>query len=199
MNEEVGPELDTILARRSVLVEPNPVAPLAKKLADALRRELTTLHRALENAIGTADSALAADPDWSALDSANQEEIRRRYGLSAPAPLDIATDEALLRTLDGTPLIAWRAEIDAAPKRTADALAAARSATAPPPSDDTATTPEGETPPAPSNDPQPDTRTPATVILRRATLADEAAVRDWLKETEAVLVERVRKGPILVG
>ena len=197
--EEVGPELDTILARRSVLVEPNPVAPLAKKLADALRQELTTLHGTLEEAISAANSALAADPDWSALDSAKQEEIRRRYGLSAPAPLDIATDEALLETLDGTPLIAWRAEIDAAPKRTADALAAVRSAAAPPPADDTATTPEGETPPAPPNDPQPDTRTPATVILRRATLADEAAVRDWVKETEAVLVERVRKGPILVG
>ena len=197
--EEVGPELDTILARRSLLAEPNPVTPLSAKLADALRRELTRLHRALADAIGRADGTLVADPAWPALDSARQEEIRLRYGLIAPAPLDIATDETLLRTLDDRPLAAWRAEIDAAPKRTADALATVRSAAAPAPADDTATTPEGETPPAPPNDPQPDTRAPAAVTLPRATLADEAAVRDWLKDTEAVLLERVRKGPILVG
>ena len=197
--EEVGPELETILVRRSLLAESNPVAPLAAKLADALRRELTRLHRALSDAIGRADGTLAADPAWPALDSARQEEIRRRYGLVAPAPLDIATDETLLRTLDDRPLAVWRAETDAVPKRTADALAAARGATAPTTADDTANTPEGETPPAPPNDPQPDTRAPAAVTLRRATLADEAAVEDWLKETEVVLLERVRKGPILVG
>ena len=197
--EEVAPELETILGQRSLLAEPNPVAPLAAKLAEALRRELTTLHGALEDAIGTADSALAADPDWPGLDSAQQDEIRRHSGLVAPAPLDIATDETLLRTLDDRPLAVWRAEIDAAPKRTADALAAVRSAADPPPTDDTETTPEGETPPAPPNDLQPHTPSPAAVTLPRATLADEAAVRDWLKETEAVLLERVRKGPILVG
>ena len=196
--EEVAPELETILGQRSLLAEPNPVAPLAAKLAEALRRELTTLHGALEDAIGTADSALAADPDWSALDSARQEQIRRGCRLAAPAPLDIATDETLLRTLDDRPLAVWRAEVDAAPKRTADALAAVHSATAPPPADDTATTPEGETPPAPPKDPHPETRTPDTVTLPRATLPDEAAVREWVKATEATLLDAVRHGPVTV-
>ena len=40
---------------------------------------------------------------------------------------------------------------------------------------------------------------PATVVaLRRGTLADETAVRAWIEEHEAKLLEAVRSGPVIV-
>ena len=37
-----------------------------------------------------------------------------------------------------------------------------------------------------------------TVDVRRGTLADEAAVRDWLREQEEKLLAAVREGPVIV-
>ena len=174
--EEVGPELDTIRDRRSLLEDTDRVAPLTAKLAAALRTELTALRTAFEDAIRHTETELAADPTWAALDAAKQHALRERNDLLPPPPLEVATDEALLRTLDERPLETWRAITDAVPARTARALAEARDLAAP----------EAEDQPTP-------------VTLRRATLADEAAVRSWVRETEAALLERVEKGPIVVG
>lgn len=173
---EVGPELDTIRDRRSLLEDTDRLAPLTAKLAAALRTELTTLRAALEEAIRRAETELAADPTWAALDAATQQTLRDRHGLLPPPALEIATDDALLRTLDDRPLDGWRTTADAIPARTARALAEARDLAAPE-----------------------DDNRPTPVTLRRATLADEAAVRSWVRETEAALLERVEKGPIVVG
>ena len=173
---EVEPELDTIRERRSLLEETDRVAPLLAKLAAALRAELTALHGSLEEAIQRAETALAADPNWIALDAAKQQELRARHHLVLPAPLEIGTDDLLIRTLEERPLVVWRAEIDAIPARTERALSEAL-------------------PPAPPEDRD----GPTPVTLRRATLADEAAVRSWVRETEAALLERVENGPIVVG
>ena len=35
------------------------------------------------------------------------------------------------------------------------------------------------------------------VEIRRGTLADEAAVREWLDEQETKLLEAIRKGPVI--
>ena len=37
------------------------------------------------------------------------------------------------------------------------------------------------------------------IILRAATLNDEAAVRAWLEEHEKKLLDAVAKGPVIVG
>lgn len=171
--QEVGPELDTIRNRRSLLEDTDRVAPLTAKLAAALRTELTALRAALEDAIRRAETELAADPTWAALDAATQQTLRDRHGLLPPPALEITTDDALLRALDDRPLEGWRATTDAIPARTARALAEARDLAAP----------EGKDQPTP-------------VTLRRATLQDEQAVRDWVKEAETTLIEAVKLGPI---
>ena len=188
---EVGPELDTILARRSLLAEPNPVAPLAAKLADMLRKELSVRHGTLADAIRRAAEHLAAAPAWAVLDAARQEEMLTKHDLTPPPRPEVATDDALLHTLDRRPLDFWPAATDAVPTRRDRALVEARDAAASALSDDTQQSEPGGS----------DTEipTPAMVTLRRATLADEAAVRDWVKQTEADLLEQVRKGPILVA
>ena len=173
--DEVGPELDTIRDRRSLLEDTDRLAPLTARLADALRTELTDLHASLGEAIREAEKELAADPHWDVLDALKQQRLRARHSLLPPPPLELATKEALLGTLDQRPLDAWRAEADAVPARAALALAEALSA---------ALVDEEATP------------TPVTV--RRATLTDEAAVRSWVRETEAALLNGVKNGPVFV-
>ena len=179
--DAVEPELDAILGQRSLLEDTDRVAPLGAKLAAALRKELTALHQSLDQALRNADAELAADPHWAVLDAARQQEIRSRHNLLPAPPPDVATDEALLRTLDDRPLAFWRAEADAAPARTARALADAAAAA-----------------PVPANGVEKDSRPARTVTLRRATLADEQAVREWVRETEAALLEGVKNGPVAV-
>ena len=173
--EEVGPELDTIRDRRSLLEDTDRLAPLTAKLSAALRTELTTLRAAFEEAVRRAETELAADPTWAALDAGKQQALRETHRLLPPPSLETATDEALLRTLDDRPLETWRAITDAVPARTARALAEARDLAAPKAED-----------------------RPTPVTLRRATLKDEAAVRSWLREAEAALLNEVAKGPVEV-
>ena len=171
--DAVAPELDAIQSQRALLADTDPVAPLVAKLAAGLRAALTERHADLATATEQAEAALAADPTWSRLDAADQDEIRRRVGLQPPAPLSATTDEELRRTLDAHPLAAWQTDIDAVGERIAKALEQA------------ATTLDPERP-------------PIAVTLRRTTLADESAVRAWLAEHEAKLLAAIRKGPVIV-
>ena len=175
---EIGPELDAILTERSLLDEKYSVAVQTAKLAAALRAELTASREALDVAVREASEELEADPSWKGLDPAQREAILREHSLTPPAALDVSTDEALRRTLDERPLSAWRAEADAAPTRFTRALAAAAEV--------------GSEPPVPTGP------KPTTVTVRRVTLTDEAAVQDWLGETEATLRQAIRKGPVIV-
>ena len=102
----------------------------------------------------------------------------------------VATDDDLLRTLDARSLAAWRSEIDAVDARVGQALQEAAEridANAPPAGGSPADGPSPPTPP----------RT-TTVHVRRGTLPDEAAVREWLQEQEERLRDAVRHGPVIV-
>jgi len=174
---EVAPQLDAIVAQRSLLDDTDHAKPLVSKLGAALREELTARHGALTNAIRQAASTLAADATWLKLDRTVQDAICRDIGLVTPPALGIGTDDLLRRALDERSLPAWRDGLDAVPQRLAKALeeAAAR---------------------LPASDPQ---RPATTVAIRRGTLVDEAAVRAWLAEHEAKLTEAARKGPVIVS
>ena len=186
----VGAEIDAVVAQRSLLAETDQIGPIVAPLAAALREALATRHAELTEAIETAGATLGSDATWLRLDATAQGEIRRRLGLEASLPLAVATDDDLLRTLDARPLTAWRSEIDAVEARTGQALqeAAKLIDADTPPGGGEAT--DGASPPAPS-------RT-TTVHVRRGTLPDEAAVREWLREQEEKLGAAVRHGPVIV-
>ena len=188
--EVVGADMDAIVAQRSLLAETDHVRPLVATLAGALRAVLVEKHQELTGAIEAAGAALAGDATWARLDAAAQEKIRRRLGLDAPAALNVATDSDLLLTLDTRSLAAWRSEIDAVEARIGQALqeAAERIDGDTPPDNGEVT--DGASPPTPPST--------TTVHVRRGTLPDEAAVREWLREQEQRLSEAVRHGPVIV-
>ena len=186
----IGADIDAIVEQRSLLAETDPVRPIVAMLAAGLREALADKHRELTEAIEAACATLAGDATWSRLDTADQGAVRRRLGLDAPPPLAVATDDNLLRTLDTRSLAAWRSEIDAVDTRVGRALQeAAKRIDADKPLGG-GRAPDGTSPPTPP-------RT-TTLRVRRGTLPDEAAVRRWLREQEAKLMEAIRTGPVIV-
>ena len=185
-----GADIDAVAAQRSLLAETDHVRPIVATLAGALRAVLVDRHRELTGAIAAAGATLAGDATWARLDATAQDGIRRRLGLDAPPPLAVATDRDLLRALEARSLAAWRSEIDAVEVRIGQALqeAAARLDAGTLPGGGEAT--DGASPPPPP-------RT-TTVHVRRGTLPDEAAVREWLREQEEKLSAAVRRGPVIV-
>ena len=175
--EALEKELQAIEQQRSVLDETNRLAPLAGRLAAELRQALTARRRELSAAVAAAMAELAADATWSGLEGPAQEEILRQCRLEPPVEIPIATAEELLSNLDRRPLAAWQAEVDAVPERASKALAEAAECL---------------------HAEDKNTRPPISVTIRPCTLADKAAVRQWLREQEERLLEAVRKGPVVL-
>ena len=185
-----GADMDAVVAQRSLLGEADQVRPIVAALAAGLREALAGKHRELTAAVEAACGTLAGDATWAKLDATAQDGIRRHLGLDAPPSPAVATDEDLLRALEARSLAAWRSEIDAVDTRVGQALQEAAKlidADRPPEGGKAA---DGASPPPPP-------RT-TTVDVRRGTLSDEAAVREWLREQEGKLMEAVRTGPVIV-
>ena len=169
----MGEQLDAILSQRSLLDEADHVSPCVAKLSAGLRAALTERRADLTRAVVAETERLDGDATWTQLKGDARDEIRRNAGLAVPAPLPRDTNAALRRALDARRLSAWRSDIDAVPTRAAKALAEAAHRVSP----EEAVT---------------------TVALRRGTLQDDAAVREWLDEHERRLTEAVRNGPVIL-
>ncbi|MDE2977564.1 MAG: BREX system P-loop protein BrxC [Acidobacteriota bacterium] len=175
--EALEQELEAIERQRSLLEETDRLAPLAGRLAGVLRNDLAARRRELAAAVAGAAEELAADATWRRLAPSEQAEILRQYRLTPPAETPIATVEELLVSLEDRPLSAWQAEVDAVRERASRALAEAVTLLGGGSEDEQA---------------------PISVAIRPVTLADEAAVRAWLREQEERLLEAVRKGPVVL-
>ena len=174
--DEAAPELDSIAVQRSLLDDTDHTGPIVARLAAALREALTVRHSKLAAAVARAESALVGDATWAKLDTTAQDQIRRACGIAPPPAPSLATDGELRDTLDARPLAAWQAEADAVAERVTRALEAAAMRLGAADSAHTTT----------------------TIEVRRGTLADEDAVRAWLNEHEAKLLEAARRGPVIV-
>ena len=171
--EPVGEQLDAIRSQRSLLDEADHVSPCVAKLSAGLRAALTERREDLTQAVVAETERLDRDATWTQLEGDARDEIQRNAGLAVPDPLPRDTNEALRRALDARRLSAWRSDIDAVPVRAAKALAEAARRVSP-------------------------EESVASVTVRRGTLQDEIAVREWLEEHERKLTEAVRDGPVIV-
>ena len=171
--EQVGEQLDATRSQRSLLDEADHVSPCVAKLSAGLRAALTERREDLTQAVVAETERLDRDATWTQLEGDARDEIQRNAGLAVPDPLPRDTNEALRRALDARRLSAWRSDIDAVPARAAKALAKAARRVSP-------------------------EESVTTVALRRGTLQDDAAVREWLDEHEQKLTGAVRNGPVIV-
>ncbi len=177
--EAVEEQLRAIKEQRALLEETDRLAPLAGRLAGALREALTARRSELGAAVRAAVAELSSDATWQRLDPDDQDGILRQCRLQPPAETPIATVEELLASLDDRPLSAWQAEVDAVRERASRALAEAAQQLR-------------------AGAGEPGERPPTSITIRRGTLANEPAVREWLQEQEGKLLEAVRRGPVVL-
>lgn len=113
--EEARAQLSAIEATRSLLDDPDPVAPVLARLADGLREALGERLAAFESARAAALAETERNPGWSVIDGAQRARLLAEGGLDAQTAHAVGTLEELLATLDAVPLPAWGYRIDAVP------------------------------------------------------------------------------------
>jgi hypothetical protein len=117
----VKPQAEAIRTGRTLLDNPNPVAPLVGELAAALRKAVNDVQKRLQTVRDREVKALEASPEWLKLPLEDQERILASNNLQPVPAIDISTDEALLKSLNITSLQEWENRIVALPARAAKA------------------------------------------------------------------------------
>ena len=171
-HEDITPEADAIRSNRSLLDDTDHVSPLVTKAANALRSAIKQQAKDYEKAHKEANRTLESDASWGSLSEAGQAGILARVGIASPKPATVKTDDDVLRELEQSSLEARTSAVAAVSERMTRALEEAARKLKP---------------------------KAKIVQLRPATLDDEAAVRDWLKEHEKKLLKAVNDGPVIVG
>lgn len=117
--------LNALAASRNLLADADPVAPIVKDLADALRDAIHAAAGALHDARAAAVAGLAQQPAWAALDDAQREILLAENRLGPEAEPDLADPSSVLAAAQARPLPGWTAELDAIPQRASRALESA--------------------------------------------------------------------------
>ncbi len=102
-----------IESSRSMLDDPDPIAPVVTSLTEELRGALRDRLDAFVERRKAALADLAASPTWSALDDVQRTRILTAVGLDNHVSPAIGTTLELLATLDGWPLADWQVRTDA--------------------------------------------------------------------------------------
>ena len=168
---EVAADLEAIHRQRSLLADPDPVPPIKAKVSQALRGAVIEAERSIERAQQDQLACLAADPEWNSLAGPERQAILRKFGFEREKPASLGSDAELLATLSRDPLHARYATAAAAPERAAGIRTALAQRSAP---------------------------SARRYSIPAATLADAAAVDQWIATTALLLRDAVKQGPIIV-
>ena len=107
MTADLKPQVDAILADRSLLSDPNPISPLLAQVTAALRKTVSEAHSRLVAEHGREVADLEVSESWSKLDAGNRGKILESYRLGPVPDLDIGSDQALLDCLADTTIREW--------------------------------------------------------------------------------------------
>ncbi len=169
--EEIREDANAIKQQRSLLEPTDPVQPLLNSATDRLREELRSLYDEYEAAFEEQMEALQAAEPWQKIDDETRQSILRRHNLDGIPEIEVGTTEALLDTLDDTPLGGWRTRKDALSQRFDDALSDA------------------------VRELEPDT---TRINLDSQVLRSEDDVEEWLDESRETLLDHLEDGPVQV-
>ncbi len=162
-------EVDAIEAQRGLLADPDPVRPLLDKTVDLLRQALNAKLQAFEQTFQQQQSQLQLDADWSKLSDGQRAELVSKHNLSALSAQPLGTPEQLQDALDDCDLDHWASKAQALPSRFEAARYAAVQLLKP---------------------------NVVHVALPRRTLNDEAELKAWLDEVQALLQAKLQHGPV---
>lgn len=163
--------LSDIRIHRSLLAEPDPVAPLLQDVGTGLRQACTQAHHQFRDAYAAQQARIAQHALWAALAPVKQTELLRAAGAfdrSAPA---IGSDAELLAALKECDLANWQARTDALPAQFDKAFGSA------------------------IKDSEPKAR---RVTLPAATIHNAAELEQWLQQSKGKIESALKDGPVIL-
>lgn len=163
--------VEAIKANRSLLDEPDPVAPLLKEVGSTLRSALTSASRRYEEALESERSKLIAHSVWNSLPADKRKVLEPRLEANVRRQPQIGTDSELAEALETTPFSIWESETQALPARFNQLLLEA------------------------AREMEPKAR---RLELPSATIKDESQMEDWLKRVRTSLASAIKDGPVIV-
>lgn len=162
-------EADAIEVQRSLLAQPDPVRPLLDETVDLLRQALKAKLDAFQQGFAQQQALLQQDADWNKLGNMQRNDLTETHHLMARPTIAIGSLEQLLDALDACDLDHWVSKTQALPSRFEGARHAAVQLLKP---------------------------NVVHVSLPKRTLNDEAELKSWLAEVEALLSAKLQKGPV---
>jgi hypothetical protein len=169
---EIQKEIDAIRNERRLLEDSDPIRPIHEKLVKLLRGELKRAHDVVEQTFDYEMKALEDNPSWQKISQTDRERLLGEVAIEQVGELSIGDDSLLLSALAERSLEAWAALSDALPERFRQvSLSAAKLL-------------------------EPKTQ---SVKLKSSTLKTTDDVNKWLVETEKDLLDKIKKGPIIIG
>jgi len=169
---ELQTEADAVRDERRLLEDSDPVPAIHDKLVKLLRGAVKKAHTAAKEVFQREMKALEANANWQKLTPEQHEQLLQDARLTLPAEISIGDDAGLIAELSARSLAVWATAADALPERFRQAaLAAAR-----------LLEPKAQR---------------VTLLSGMLKTKDDVAI--WLAETEAELLEKIKKGPVVVG
>jgi hypothetical protein len=170
--DELRKQAEAVKSERRLLNVSDPVPDIRKAAVDALRAAVTTAYEEYEKTYSEQMVALTGSENWKKLTPDQRKQILANEGIDAMPALAVGSEADLIRTLEQTPLLAWKTKTDALPQQFARAaMAAARLL-------------------------EPKTQ---RVHLTSGTLKTEQQVKSWLADTEKEILGKLKNGPVVVS
>jgi hypothetical protein len=169
---EISDQLLAIEQQRTLLSEPDPLAPVRQSLSGALRDALVAARNEVAMARAAARLELEGAQGWSKLKKTQRQQILQDNDLLDPPELSIGTDEALLDSLDRMGLGAWAGKVREVPTALEEAMLAV------------------------ARELEPEVR---QVQLPRATLKTAGDVERYVDSVKEQLEAEIEAGPIVVS
>jgi len=169
---ELKSEADAIRDERRLLEDSDPVPPVHDKAVKLLRGALKKAHAATKEVYDREMASLDDSPNWKKTKESDQERLLKEAGIVEVGDLSIGDDGSLIAALSERSLAVWSATADALPERFRQAVLAAAKLL------------------------EPKTQ---SVRLKSGTLKTAEDVKAWLAETEADLIAKLKRGPIVIN
>lgn len=117
VSSTIKPQVDAILAQRSLLDVPDSIPILCENLTQELREALKFMQARFKEKYDAEMADLNKGDVWQHLNPDQQEELLKREGLGSIPAVQLGTEMEILKSLQQRPLDKWRDQVDAIPQR----------------------------------------------------------------------------------
>jgi hypothetical protein len=170
--KETQPQIDAIVANRSLLGPTDPLPDLVKALSDQLRTALANAEKHYAEVFDQELKKLETAQSWQKIGPGDREQILRSLNITRLTKEPTGTEEDVIKSLQRISLESWRVRTAALPQIFAEARIQADKQVEP---------------------------TTHHIKLNSATLHTPEDVKAWAQKTEQELLEQLKQGPIVVS